>query len=121
MKGLHEALEIILPLEGGFIDNPNDYWAKCAAEYAPWPLNLFLFDAAISQGVKAAVMMVQKVFRLQQDGIVGRNTKAALSRATDWHAVQYMTARALRYSGTRNFDKFGKGWLNRIFHLTMES
>jgi lysozyme family protein len=167
VKSIHEALEIILPLEGGFTNDPNDpgnwtggskgvgelkgtkygisamsfpdldikrlkiedvipiydawYWNKCAADYAPWPMNLFLFDSAINQGVKPAVKMVQKVLRLQQDGIPGRNTKAKLGKSTNWHAVQFMTARAKRYTGTRNFDRYGDGWLNRLFHLTMES
>jgi len=167
MSDVHRALEIILPLEAGFTDDPEDpgnwtsgrkgrgelkgtkfgisamsfpdldiknltiadavpiyeekYWNKCAAEHAPWPLNLYLFDAAINQGVSAAVKMVQKVLRLQQDGIPGRNTKAKLASSSKWHAVQFMTARAKRYTGTRNFDRFGNGWLNRLFHLTMES
>jgi lysozyme family protein len=80
-----------------------------------------LFDASINQGVSAATKMMQKVLRLQQDGIIGRNTKAKLAASSKWDAVQYMTARAKRYTGTRNFDRFGNGWLNRLFHLSMES
>lgn len=97
------------------------YWQPCGASYATWPLKLFLFDAAINQGVSASIKMAQKVLKLQQDGILGRNTKAALAKANRWTATQYMTARAQRYMGTRNYDKYGRGWLNRIFHLTMES
>jgi len=28
--------------------------------------------------------------------------------------------RALRYTGTRNFDRFGRGWLKRLFLLAFE-
>lgn len=99
----------------------QDYWTPVSADLLHWPLNLFVFDAAINQGVDASIKMLQGVLQLKQDGIIGRNTKAAMAKATDWNAVEFMTARALRYTGTRNFDKYGRGWLNRLFHLVQEA
>jgi len=32
-----------------------------------------------------------------------------------------MALRALRYQGTRNFDRFGEGWLTRTYLVAMEA
>lgn len=169
---LRRALEIILPLEAGFSDNPddpgnwtggkkgrgelkgtkwgisaaqypdldienltvddavpiyyNDYWHPIDASLLRWPLSLFYFDAAINHGSDerahfAAQKLLQGVLRVKVDGIVGPKTKAAMLAAEPWHAVEFLTARSLRYSRTANFDKFGRGWLNRLFKLVLES
>ena len=34
-------------------------------------------------------------------------------------AMLYLADRALRYTGTRNFDHFGRGWLKRLFVLCL--
>lgn len=97
------------------------YWDACRCELMPWPLCWLVFDAAVNQGNGPAVSMLQKVLRLAQDGIPGKDTIAAVNRADMRDLLpRYMAVRGLRYFGTRNFDKFGEGWLWRLFSIMRE-
>ena len=97
----------------------RDYWDVCKCDYLPWPLCLFVFDSAVNQGVGAAVRMLQRALDVPQDGILGLRTMAAAAKARPWHAARFMAFRAMRYQSTRNFDRFGEGWLIRLFRVAM--
>lgn len=99
----------------------RDYWDVCKCDYLPWPLCLFVFDSAVNQGVGAAVRMLQRALDVPQDGILGLRTMAAAAKARPWHAARFMAFRAMRYQSTRNFDRFGEGWLIRLFRVAMEA
>jgi len=96
------------------------YWEPCSAEDFKWPLNLFVFDAAVNQGVKVSKTLLQKAAGgLSVDGVIGRKTKARVaSQDPDELGARYLARRAMRYFGTRAFDKYGYGWLSRLFRLT---
>jgi lysozyme family protein len=96
------------------------YWDPARCEYLPWPLAAFVFDAAVNQGVSTAVRLLQKAVGTVQDGAIGKNTLAAIQRADQRElCALFMADRALRYTGTRNFDTYGRGWLKRLFVVAM--
>lgn len=98
----------------------SHYWLAARCHNLSWPLSLLVFDAAVNQGVAPAVRLLQKLARVPQDGVPGPRTYEALARLDVGDAVpRYLALRALRYTGTRNFDRFGEGWLWRLFHLAM--
>lgn len=102
------------------------YWRPIRGDKLPWPLALFVFDAAVNQGCDAAAgfaaqKMLQKALGVAQDGVMGPATMAAVNAARPFHAAKFMAIRAQRYQGTRNFDKYGEGWLTRLFRVAMES
>lgn len=98
----------------------RDYWVAAGCTSLPWPLSLLVFDAAVNQGVGPAIRLLQKLVGVAQDGIFGRTTTEAVARLNPDDALpRYLALRALRYTGTRNFDRFGEGWLWRLFHLAM--
>lgn len=98
-----------------------NYWDAVKADQLPWPLALFMFDAAVNQGVGTAIKTLQKTLGTVQDGILGNNTLAAVKKSEPVElCAMFMADRALRYTGTRNFDRFGRGWLKRLFHIAME-
>lgn len=99
----------------------QNYWFAARCNELSWPLAAFVFDAAVNQGVPAAVRMLQKAAGVAQDGVFGRKTMAAVANADQKElAALFMSERALRYYGTRNFDIYGRGWLKRMFKLMME-
>ncbi|EPR35583.1 protein of unknown function DUF847 [Alkalidesulfovibrio alkalitolerans DSM 16529] len=98
----------------------RDYWDACKCDELPWPLSLYVFDAAINQGVSAAARMLQEAADVTVDGKIGPKTLAAAKSHPEWRAVRFMALRAMRYSQTKNFDRFGMGWLTRIFALAQE-
>lgn len=96
------------------------YWTKIKGDMLPWPLCLFVFDSAINQGVDAAIKLLQKTIGVAQDGILGIQTMQAVSKFDQFDTAKFMAARALRYTGTRNFDTYGLNWFTRLFDVTMK-
>lgn len=109
-----------LTLEQAKIIYKNDYWDKIRGDEITYPLNLFLFDCAVNQGVSVAITLLQKSAGISQDGILGIQTLNAIKK-TAGIETSFMANRALRYTGTRNFDKYGFGWFKRIFKITKEA
>lgn len=101
----------------------EDYWSAVSGDDFAWPLNLLVFDAAVNQGVSAASKMLQKAAGgLVVDGVLGRKTKARVSSVPPKEmAARYMARRALRYTGTRAFDKYGYGWMSRLFRIVLRA
>ena len=97
------------------------YWDAVKADALPWPLSLFVFDAAVNQGASTAIKLLQKTLGTVQDGVLGNNTLAAIRKADATElCTMFMSDRALRYTGTRNFDVYGRGWFKRLFKIAME-
>ena len=99
----------------------RDYWDKIRGDMIASPLDAFVFDAAVNQGIEPAIKMLQKVVGVAQDGICGMITQRKAQSATKEHAALFMAERAMRYYVTRNFDIYGRGWLKRLFVVAMEA
>lgn len=98
------------------------YWEPAQCDVLPWPLCLFVCDAAVNQGVETAKKLLQKSLGVAQDGVIGKNTLTAIVRANQKElCALFMADRALRYQGTRNADIYGRGWLKRLFVIAMEA
>lgn len=96
----------------------RDYWIPIRASSLPKQLDLYVFDAAVNQGIHAAVVMLQAAAGLsptQQDGSLGPMT---LSAAIKIPPQRYLAERMLRYASTPKFNVFGLGWTMRLFNLT---
>lgn len=120
-KRAHPDVDIAnLTLDGAKAIYRGDYWAQCRCAELPWPLNLYVFDAAVNQGVTVAIKLLQKAVDVAQDGIIGKRTVRAAAGAPDWHIDRFMAFRAKRYFGTRNFDRFGDGWLIRTYAVARQ-
>lgn len=98
-----------------------DYWNLIDGDELPWPLCVYVLDAAVNQGVGAAVRMLQHALDTVQDGILGRNTLRLAKASREWHWHRFMAFRAMRYQGTRNFDHNGEGWLIRLFNVVSKA
>jgi lysozyme family protein len=99
----------------------EQYWNQVKGDDLPWPLCLFVFDSAVNQGVSAAIRMMQRALDTAQDGILGPATLRLAKASREWHAARFMAYRAMRYFGTRNFDKFGEDWLIRLARVAMRA
>lgn len=98
----------------------RDYWDLVKGDQLPFPLNIFVFDSSVNQGVDAAKRLLQKTLNVKQDGIIDAETLQHAKVANKEAMALYMADRALRYTGTRNFDLDGRGWLKRLFLITLE-
>lgn len=120
-KRAHPTVDIAnLTLEQAKEIYAADYWLPCKCDSLPWPLCLYVFDGAVNQGVGGTKKLLQKALDCKQDGILGKRTLAAAERASDWHMDRFMAYRAMRYFGTRNFDRYGDGWLIRTYAVARQ-
>jgi len=97
------------------------YWNPVKGDQLQWPLCVFVFDAAINQGVQTAIKMLQRALDQAQDGVFGTATLNAAEHATEWHCARFMAFRAMRYQSTKNADKFGVGWLTRTYSVAFKA
>jgi len=97
----------------------RDYWTPVQGDKLKWPLNLYVFDAAVNQGQNAAIKMLQTAAGgLSVDGVMGAKTIARVNQRDPQElGALFMARRALRYIGTRHFDVNGYGWFARLFRV----
>jgi lysozyme family protein len=96
-----------------------DYWRAAKCDELPDQLKLLVFDCAVNQGQPTALKLLQLVLGVKQDTIFGEQTRHALKlHNPEDLAVRFMTARTLKYLTLPNFNRFGDGWLNRLFTIT---
>ena len=93
------------------------YWKAASCDELPWPLSLYVFDCAVNQGVSAAIRLLQTALDTVQDGVVGPTTLRLAREAGAWHQARFMALRANRYVGTKQFERFGTGWMIRLFEV----
>lgn len=116
----------------------HEFWDKLNLDALPYRQAAILYDAAVNHGPKRAVILSQRGFnksananwrRLDEDGIIGPKTRAALRKDTDALCIETIQARRDFYHAIVRNDAtqkvFLKGWLNRAnaleaFILTRE-
>lgn len=101
----------------------DDYWIKSCCDKIPLDLAYPVFDCAVNQGVGTAIKLLQKSLSLKTDGIVGSATLSKLKSISKGEALvvkrDFLTERALKYTKTKNFDRFGRGWLRRVIDIAL--
>lgn len=98
----------------------HDYWNRCRCDELPGALAISVSDCAFNQGVDAAIRLLQDTVKVLNDGKFGDKTLAAVKAMNaDECCALYLASRAVRYSHTTNFEKYGKGWFKRLFKLAL--
>jgi lysozyme family protein len=96
------------------------YWVPIRGDELPGPIALAVFDAAVNQGLHAAVTMLQEELHVTVDGHLGPKTLEAIRhRHADDLARAYCARRGFRYAYNRDefnpdFVRFGRGWMGRL-------
>jgi lysozyme family protein len=107
-----------LTLENAKAIYERDYWNACRCREIAEPLDLFLFDAAVNQGVKTAIKILQRSLGLDENGVITIALVHSANASGREGAMLFLTARVMRYEGTKGFSiGYGKGWIKRLFAL----
>lgn len=94
----------------------REYWNPIHGDALPAGLDLLVFDSAINQGVKPAVLMLQLAAGAQGDSVMGSETLAAVNRKPKEEvAIMFAARRAKRYAVNPNVGIYGTGWYKRLF------
>lgn len=92
----------------------SKYWAAWYEDF-PYLLAFSIFDTAVNSGPDRAHRILQKVFGVTVDGIVGPKTLAAMKDFDPIALfVHYNAARLEFYTSLSNWQHFGKGWTLRV-------
>lgn len=124
--GITETIARFAGYDGAMINFPLDaakaiyfnyYWSASHCEKMPWPLSLYVFDAAINQGGGTAIRLLQQTLGIPSDGLPGPYTIDAINNAVDAQTLpaRYMAARVRRYMASPYWERDRDGWLKRLF------
>lgn len=96
----------------------KDYWQPCGCEELPSGIDIMIFDCAVNQGRSFAVRTLQHSVGTTVDGILGPKTRAAAIQANTSHVLrEFASRRGVRYGSLPTFDRFGLGWMRRLFDI----
>jgi lysozyme family protein len=110
-----------LTLEDAMSIYEEDYWNAIQADCVASCFRLAYFDCAVNQGTTYAIQALQAMNGLTVDGIFGPRTIAAGKRMTEEDVSKYLASRSMRYIANDNFNRYGKGWLTRLFRVAMNT
>jgi lysozyme family protein len=104
----------------------RDYWLPYRCEEMPYEVALAVFDFAVNAPAVASRMALQKVVNVEQDGVLGPVSMAALDRNLSRRgclpvALGVIDVRLVRYvrrvQAGISSKKFLLGWMRRLHDL----
>ncbi len=99
-----------------------NYWDKVAGDDLPAGVDYAVFDFAINSGPARAVKMLQKIVGVDQDGVIGAKTLAAVQKMASDKIVNALCDSRLAWLRTLStFRTFGKGWTSRVSRVRSRS
>ena len=98
------------------------YWDAVRGDDLPHGLDYCLFDCAVNSGPKRAVKLLQYVLHLKVDGVIGKNTMAAIMAADPVELIEDYNQRRLDFlKSLPTWETFGKGWGKRVSEVELEA
>lgn len=92
----------------------SDYWDKCRCGELPPGTDLLTFDAAVNQGPRAAIQMLQDALNVKVDGIIGPITLRAAQTVGMDLVPELAAIRMHAYALNPSFHRYGLGWSRRL-------
>ena len=94
------------------------YWDAVRAEELPAAIRYPLFDAAVNSGPTRAIKWLQQALRVNQDGVLGPQTMAAVQTFDASSLAAKMIGARLQFmTDLPTWGVFGKGWARRVAAL----
>ena len=91
------------------------FWSPMQCGVLPAGIDLMIFDHGVNVGKARPVPMMQRLLAVDDDGIVGPITLAAISARTPLKLIGDLRGeQEAYYRALREFPTFGNGWLNRL-------
>jgi len=93
----------------------DSYWYPAHCEDLPDAIRFDVFDAAYNEGVREALMLIQRTVGVSPDGVFGPATAAAVAALDPERCVRLFNAKRLRfYTSLPGWVHDGAGWANRV-------
>lgn len=91
------------------------FWVRYQCDQMPPAIAYQFFDAAVNHGFGNASRMLQRAVGVLDDGIIGKYSLEAINRNPISDTLMVLNGERLNfYTRLTNFDRYGKGWVNRV-------
>lgn len=110
-----------LPLERAKSIARRLYWDAVRGDELPAVLRFPMLDAAYHSGPVQAIKWLQRAVDVQDDGILGPMTMAAVRRQPQQSMVKMLAHRLDFLTSLPTWGAFGKGWARRIAAVMLEA
>jgi lysozyme family protein len=98
------------------------YWDAIHGDDLPHGVDYCLFDCAVNSGPGRAVKLAQYVLHQKVDGVIGKNTLAAIKAADPVELIEDYSQRRLDFlKSLPTWPTFGKGWGKRVSEVELEA
>lgn len=98
------------------------FWNAVRASEMPSGVDYALFDWAVLAGPLRAAKHLQIAVDVDDDGIIGPVTMAAVDLSIDWLTIMELTSQRLLYLTTRShWPTFSRGWTRRAVQVMLEA
>jgi lysozyme family protein len=97
----------------------RDYWMPIHGDGILPKLAIAVFDGAVNQGVYGTILLMQQAVGITADGKIGPRTLAAARKANNDQIANFLALRALAYAGDANYQRYGYGWIRRLFKCAL--
>lgn len=116
-----QSVKLITSLEVSEIYDKN-YWRLVKGDSLPCGLDYAVFDFGVNSGVSRAVRYLQLLAGVEDDGVIGVQTLAAVEKKAaeneEQLILQYCANRVAFLKSLSTFPTFGKGWMRRVVGYT---
>jgi len=93
----------------------KEFWEPLKLSEASLGIAYQAMDFAVNSGILVAIMKLQKVIGVAEDGHFGPVSLAALMKKSETDILMLLMAERLEYmTKLKNWPNAGKGWANRI-------
>lgn len=101
----------------------RDYWAGNGIHLLADEINFPVFDTCVNQGPSFAIKNLQRILRVDDDGVIGPITAGASKKWMDKRDLTFrlMDARLSHYISLSTFSTFGRGWMRRILDVCIHN
>lgn len=98
----------------------RDYWDKLPDGLSK-NVHGALFDCAVNTGISRAIKLLQAAVKVKPDGAWGSKSALALHKLdVNEVLIRFSTERIMFYSALSTFNRFGKGWINRVIESIVQ-
>lgn len=104
-----------LPRETAIDIYHSEYWLPIRGDDVPFPLAFLLFDGAVNSGPPQAIIWLQRVLGVVDDGIFGPKTLSAIRGFEPLKFLFTVSERGEFQASLPTWPAFGKGWSLRNY------
>lgn len=91
------------------------YWDIQHCDKMPSGVDYAMFDYGVNSGVGRSQKVIQRILKVQVDGIIGAKTLAALAKQDPQFIILALCKERLSFlHALRTWSVFGKGWGRRV-------